>query len=50
MYSKEDKNQPELKKSVKLIQKFNFNENIVSSVCDLCGKSVGSKEQNKSLL
>jgi transcription initiation factor TFIIIB Brf1 subunit/transcription initiation factor TFIIB len=47
MYSKEDKNQYKLKKSVKeLIQKFNFNENIVSSVCDLVVsviKSVGSK-------
>jgi transcription initiation factor TFIIIB Brf1 subunit/transcription initiation factor TFIIB len=47
MYSKEDKNQYKLKKAVKeLIQKFNFNENIESSVCELVVsviKSVGSK-------
>lgn len=47
MYSKEDKNQYKLKKAVKeLIQKFNFNENIESSICELVVsviKSVGSK-------
>ena len=47
MYSKEDKNEYKLKKAVKeLIQKFNFNENIVSSICELVVsviKSVGSK-------